>query len=71
METDNGSETGTEGGFQQNQITHDGGRKTIIQYGVNHTEEDINDSLPDSDLASEDERQSQFERELDQRIEQR
>ena len=38
-----------------NQMTHDGGRKTIVQYGVNHTEDDINDSLPDSDEDSQDE----------------
>ena len=37
-----------------NQMAQDGGRKTIVQYGVNHTEDDINDSLPDSVLASED-----------------
>ena len=48
-ESINESETDDEQGFEMKQLTHDGGRKTIVQYGVNHTEDDINDSLPDSD----------------------
>ena len=44
-----------------NQMAQDGGRKTIVQYGVNHTEDDINDSLPDSVLASEDDEEDQSE----------
>ena len=51
-----------------NQMAQDGGRKTIVQYGVNHTEDDINDSLPDSVLASEDDEGESDEMDFNEKL---